>query len=76
MTAIKPKLNFDVAQSKFRDAVLDALDEAAADVFSEYIPPWQATQAGADDGDLPELFKTIDDHLVKLAERFGVMWRD
>ena len=55
----------DLATEIFRNAVLEAMDTAAAEIFGHH------AKLGATDGDLPRLFKAIDAQLDVLSERFG-----
>lgn len=55
--------NRDKVIDTFRNAVLAALDAAAIECFGNTL--------GASDGDLPDLFRTLDLHVEKLATRYG-----
>ena len=59
----------DHAREIFREHVLAALDKATAEAFGPYAA---ARHAGAIDGDLPRLFKAIDDQLAVIADRFRI----
>lgn len=63
------KLNRDDVIENFRDAVLFALDQCAAETFRGAKLP---AQPGATDAELPALFKAIDDQAEALAARYGV----
>jgi hypothetical protein len=52
----------------FRHAVLRALDQTAQGLFGE--------SRGWKDEDLPELFRAIDKHALRLAKRFEVVTED
>jgi hypothetical protein len=54
----------------FRDKLLDALDEASDAAFGMVVPVHRAR--GWTDADLPELFKTIDAQVERLAARFAI----
>jgi hypothetical protein len=60
----------ELATEIFRNAVLAALDEAAAQIFGISIPA-RNSGVGATDADLPALFKTIDAQLERLSVRYG-----
>lgn len=69
--SIKPVFKRDEVRETFRTAVLSALDGAAREVFAA-----AGTAPGATDGDLPALFRIIDAHVEKLAERHGAVLAD
>lgn len=58
----------------FREAILKALDDTAAELFRG--APTMGRDPGATDSDLPALFAAIDSHALKLAERYGVQVDD
>jgi len=55
---------YDATVEAFRDAVLKALDKTAQDLFNEKL--------GADDVDLPRLFRAVDEHVRILAARYHI----
>ena len=55
-------------QEIFRSHLLEALDNAASKAFGY---DQKITGPGATDAELPELFKTLDVHLEKVAARHG-----
>lgn len=50
----------------FRAKVLEAMDEAAREIFDP-----SRNDAGASDADLPHLFSTLDAQVDRLAKRYG-----
>ena len=61
----KKVIKFSEFESDLRDAVLNALDEFAAEVMeTDKVKGWL-------DCDLPELFKGADAHAKALAERIN-----
>ena len=67
-----PTFNRGKAIEKFRNAVLIALDEAAADAFELY----GIRAPGADETDLPMLFRVIDTHVERVAKRYDIILTD
>jgi len=72
MTTITDQ-QFETARDIFRDAVLIALDEAARDVKRQILrEPGTGLILGADDSDLPALFKATDKLCKQSLARLGV----
>ena len=63
-----PVLNREDARDTFRQAVLEAMDKAAREIFG---PAVTRNDCGATDADLPQLFQALDAQLETVAERFG-----
>ena len=59
-------LNRDAVTDAFREAVLEALDTTAKEIFFD-------AKFGATDADLPRIFKAIDAQIETLCERYGVV---
>ena len=55
---------------RWRDAVLTAMDEIASELWDTF-PKCQGASMGADDADLPDLFKAIDRQALIVKERYG-----
>lgn len=68
-------IDIEKANDLFRRHLLAAMDEAAMTIFGELVTVPKG-KAGADDGDLPELFKCFDGHLKRLADRYGASLAD
>ena len=70
--------DLDTAREIFRNHVLEAMDEAALQIFGLQITGGSIKNketAGSTDADLPEIFRFLDDHLIRLSERYGVhLW--
>lgn len=65
-------INRDKVIDAFRDAVLAALDEKAKEIFRVHVDG----MPGASDADLPELFRTLDAHVEKIAMRYDAVLVD
>jgi hypothetical protein len=63
-------INIDEATEKFRDKVLEAMDEAAKEIFAP-LTNHQKGGIGATDEDLPRLFRMLDTQLEILVKRYG-----
>ncbi len=61
-------INKDDAQEIFRGKVLEAMDQAAREIF--LLTPKESKIAGATDGDLPRIFPILDAQLEGIAHRF------
>ena len=60
--------DLDTAREIFRNHVLEAMDEAAREIFGDLI---KRNDAGATDADLPRIFPCLDDQLQRLSERYN-----
>jgi len=58
----------DTARDTFRNAVLEAMDKAAWQIFGQSIT---RNDCGATDADLPRLFKCLDEQLDIISGRFN-----
>ena len=65
-------VNRDKAIKKFRNAVLIAFDEAAAEVFELH----DVRAPGADPEDLDAIHDFIEDQVERIAERHGITLTD
>jgi hypothetical protein len=65
-----PTVSRALAVATFRAAFLNALDQSAVAVFAG--APGLGRDPGASDADLSALFATLDPHVERLAQRFGV----
>lgn len=59
--------DLDYAQECFRNAVLEAMDKAAREIFGDAV---NRNDCGATDADLPEIFPAVDAQLMRLCIRF------
>jgi hypothetical protein len=58
----------ETAREIFRNRVLEAMDQAAREIFGDRIT---RNDCGATDADLPRLFKALDHQLDVVSERFS-----
>jgi hypothetical protein len=65
-------LDRDTTLEPFRQAVLEALDKTAREVFAHF-PLAARNDTGATDADLPELFKGIDAQVERLCQRYNAI---
>ena len=66
-------MDYETAQDVFRQAVLEAMDSAARDIFRD-VKAAARNDVGAQDRDLPKIFPTIDAQLDRLIVRYGATW--
>lgn len=68
-------INRDYVREVFRERVLEALDSAARQVFP-HTRKTSRNDIGANDSDLPALFRAIDAQLDRLCERYDLVLVD
>ena len=66
-------MDYETAQLVFRQAVLEAMDSAAREIF-RYAKAAARNDVGAQDRDLPKIFPFIDAQLDRLIVRYGATW--
>ena len=73
-------MDYETAQDVFRQAVLEAMDSAARDIFRD-VKAAARNDVGAQDRDLPKIFPTIDAQLDRMiardkeAKRLALEWK-